>query len=108
MREVMNYTRVPRHGAATPGQGFRDIYVQIDHFDTDDFISSGGTSGHSHKLKQAALDMVGQALALHNINLHVDCNNCYPNDSFVIHSARGGERIPGRSASRKPNSNPTP
>src|SRR5216683_2991384 len=85
---------VPLPGAATPGQGFRDLYVQIDHFDTDDFISSGGTSGHSHKLKQAALDMVGQALALHNINLHVDCNNCYPNDSFVIHSARGGDVIP--------------
>ncbi len=99
---------VPLPGAATPGQGFRDLYVQIDHFDTDDFISSGGTSGHSHKLKQAALDMVGQALALHNINLHVDCNNCYPNDSFVIHSARGGDVIPESSATCKDNPNATP
>jgi len=80
-------------GAATPGQGFRDLYVQIDHLESDDFISSGGTLGHSHNLKNAALDMVGQALALHNINLHIDCNNCYPLDPYVIHSARGGNVI---------------
>src|SRR5260370_9822143 len=80
-------------GAATPGQGFRDLYVQIDHLESDDFISSGGTLGHSHNLKNAALDMVGQALALHNINLHIDCNNCYPLVPYVIHSARGGNVI---------------
>ena len=99
---------VPLPGAATPGKGFRDLYVQIDHFDTDDFIKTGGTSGHSHKLKQAALDMVGDLFASHQIALHVDCNNCYPGDKYVINSVRGGDVIPESSATCQDNPKATP
>jgi hypothetical protein len=99
---------VPLPGAATPGSGIRDLYVQVDHFDTDDFMSSGGTLGHSHKLKQAALDMVGDALKSHSIKLHVDCNNCYPGDQYVISSARGGDVIPESSATCQDQPNATP
>jgi len=84
--------------------GIRDLYVQVDHFDSADFISKNGKSGHSHKLKQAALDMVGFALEQHNSHLHVDCNKCY-SDKYVIPNARplGGDVIneddPNNSAS---------
>ncbi len=96
---------------ALPGatHGVRDLYVQVDHFDSDDFISSGGNLGHSHKLKKDALDKVGLALGSHGINLHVDCNNCYPGDQYVISSAtRGGDVIPESSATCQDNPTATP
>jgi hypothetical protein len=70
----------------------RDIFIQIDYLASHDFMTSGGTVGHSHKPKQAALDIVGDAFAAQGIQLHIDCGNCYGSDKYVI-SGGGGNTI---------------
>jgi hypothetical protein len=76
---------------ATRGQ--KDIFIQIDYLASHDFITSGGTLGHSHKPKQAALDMVGDAFKAQGIHLHIDCGNCYPGDPYIIAGGLGGNVI---------------
>jgi hypothetical protein len=72
----------------------RDLYVQIDWLASHDFITSGGTQGHSHKPKQAAIDMVGAAFSAHGVKLHVDCGaSCYPGDLYTITGGTGGNVI---------------
>lgn len=81
--------------ASLPGadSGTKDIFIQIDYLASHNFITSNGTQGHTHKLKQAALDMVGNAFKAQGIHLHVDCGNCYPNDPYVIPGGVGGNVI---------------
>jgi hypothetical protein len=69
------------------------MFIQIDYLATHDFITSGGALGHSHKPKQAALDMVGDAFNAQGIHLHIDCGNCYPGDPYVIPGGLGGNVI---------------
>ena len=84
----------PSAQVSLPGAklGQKDIFIQIDYLASHDFITSGGALGHTHKLKQAALDMVGDAFKAQGIHLHVDCGNCYPGDPYVI-PGNGGNVI---------------
>jgi len=87
--ETNAFVSLPR---AKSGQ--KDLFVQIDYLASHDFITSGGAVGHTHKLKQAALDMVGAAFAAQGIHLHVDCgSNCYLGDPYVIPGGVGGNTI---------------
>jgi hypothetical protein len=82
----------------------KDLFVHLDYLASHDFITSGGTQGHTHRIKQAALDMVGDMYknapvdcdpisgVCKGIALHVDCNNCYPGDPYVI-AGTGGNVI---------------
>jgi hypothetical protein len=74
-------------------RGQKDLFLQIDYLASHDFITSGGALGHSHKPKQAAMDMVGDAFSLQGIHLHVDCGNCYAGDPYVIPGGLGGNVI---------------
>jgi hypothetical protein len=76
---------------ANPAQ--QDLFIQVDYMASHDNITSSGALGHFHKLKRGAIDIVGDMLKAHGINLHVDCNNCYPGDPYVIPSATGGNVI---------------
>lgn len=89
------YTDPNGNVVALPGavNGTKDIFVQLDYMQSHDFITSGGKTGHSHILKKDALDMVGKAFSNQGIQLHLDCNNCYPGDPYVIASATGGNII---------------
>jgi hypothetical protein len=78
----------------------RDLFVQVDYLETSDYYTSGGTLGHSHLPKIAALDKVGNAFKAQGIHLHVDCGNCYPpsatggtQDPFIISGGTGGHII---------------
>jgi len=63
----------------------KDLFIQLDHLESHDFITSNGAQGHSHQIKQGALDMLGKMYADVGIQLDVDCgSNCYPGDPYVI------------------------
>lgn len=73
----------------TPGQ--QDLFIQIDYMVSHDFITSGGTLGHSHMPKQAALDKVGDAFLAQGIHAHFDVGNNYQNgDPYIIPAASSG------------------
>ena len=85
-------------GAAS---GEKDLFIQIDWLASHDYITSGGTQGHTHMPKKAAIDMVGDAF-LHSraqIHLHIDCGGCYPPlpgaaaDPYIISGGSGGNVI---------------
>jgi hypothetical protein len=65
----------------------KDIFIQIDYL----FSTGTNTPPHSHVPKQAAIDMVGKALAAHGIHLHIDLGgNLYQGDPYVITGGTGG------------------
>src|SRR5258708_796434 len=84
-----------RNLVSLPGatRGQKDVFIQIDYLATHDFITSGGAVGHSHKPKQEALDMVGDAFNAQGIHLHIDCGNCYQGDPYIIAGGLGGNVI---------------
>lgn len=93
-KDVANGQTVLLPGATQQEQ---DLFVQIDYLASHDFIASNGKLGHSHLPKQAAIDMIGDALAHAPtpIHLHVDCGNCYAkaNDPYIIPNGAGGNVI---------------
>jgi hypothetical protein len=69
----------------------KDLFVEVDYLTT---LLDPGADKHSHLPKQAAIDMVGNAFAAQNINVHFDLGqNIYPGDPFVIGSGNGGNAI---------------
>ena len=71
----------------------KDLFIQMDWFATHDYIMSGGTQGHTHKPKEASLNLVGDMFAAHQIQVHIDCGGCYPGNKYVIAGGRGGNVI---------------
>ncbi len=79
---------------ALPGanKNVKDIFVEVDYL--QNLAGQAGNYLHSHLPKQAALDIVGNALAVRNIKVHFDLGqNIYPGDLYVVSSGTGGNAI---------------
>jgi len=61
----------------------KDIFVQVDYL--VNYLADGVTVEHSHLPKQQALDMVGDAFAKRNINIHFDVGGKYNNPGDLAH-----------------------
>jgi hypothetical protein len=87
--------------------GQKDIFVQIDYL--VNYLANGVTVEHSHLPKQQALDMVGDAFAKKNINIHFDVGGNYSGnckitakvnnqqtcpDPYIIQGGIGGKALP--------------
>jgi hypothetical protein len=79
---------------ALPGanKNVKDIFVEVDYLQNLD--GKAGNYLHSHLPKQAALDIVGNALSVQNIKVHFDLGqNIYPGDLYVVSTGTGGNAI---------------